>query len=654
MFVYKKLKPSDVSITPFEAHKQYTYDSSSAGSNGITFRTAQWTSESKAHYSADNLAGNFLNHRDYFQLDKVFYRDYIIDNANLIPDVNYIKQERRLYDKVNILSIPQGLFGNRIQPTTFNLTGSFNDGGTIVEIKDDGEGNIYPTTHTLGESNWPSEKKRVVYIGPVKGFKKKDLNVLPGTGNTLVNRVTSFTQENVYDDSYYINQVDYNRVTFNGDTPLTYINTGTDGHLRLDHDNKYNFGYDEDFNISFYFKPSSVNIAVIERSPGQNPSNYYLIAKSDTKTIIPTPGEGQSEVLSTFISGNLQAIDVPAENRYPFKIYYKHDLKDTGSIFFERSNGSLTSFVSTSLFYSSSIDENIHVSAQKSGSELQLWINGVKIVSGSDIDPVVCKDQPPTNEANLYIGTRGNIDSYLNSNLSQIMIWNEALSETQIQNISESITGTPYIGNIFYDEGFVTITHPSYTDVLQQYKANSGQSIKIGSTNGEITVSHSLDSTSPSLSSPLLEANFSIGNNNYNITSINGDNFTTDIPFAILSGSTEGAIVYSYTTASNDFTVNFKNSHLIFEHEYQCSVDEEEYNYTTNISVRKNKSNKSADLADCLTGSIDNSQITLFKPYTTTVGLYDDHYNLLAVGKFAQPVRMSEETDMTFVIRWDS
>ena len=61
MFVYKKLKPSDVSITPFEAHKQYSFSSSSAGSNGITFRATSWTSESKHTYSGDNIDGNF-NH----------------------------------------------------------------------------------------------------------------------------------------------------------------------------------------------------------------------------------------------------------------------------------------------------------------------------------------------------------------------------------------------------------------------------------------------------------------------------------------------------------------------------------------------------------------------------------------------------------------
>ena len=483
MFVYKKLKASDVSITPSEAHKQYSFDSSSAGTNGLTFNTALWTSESKAHYSTNTLAGNFQNHRKYFQLDKMFYRDYITDNANLIPDVNYIKQERRLYDKTNILSIPQNLFGSRIHPTSFILSGSFNNGGTIIEIKDDGEGNIYPTNYTLGTTNWPSEKGRIVYIGPVKGFKKKDLTTIPGTGHKIVNEEDSFTLENVYDDSYYINQVDYNKVTFNGDTPLTFINTGTEGHLRLDHDSKYNFGFDKDFNISFYFKTSEIDS---QRASGSaDNGKYYIIAKSDTKTIIPSPGEGQSEILSPFASGNLQALDVPAENTYPFKIYYTDDINNTGSIFFERSNGSITSFVSTPLFNSGSTDEIIHISAQKIGNELQIWKNGVKAVSGSDINPVICKDQPPTNEANLYIGSRGNIDSYLNSNLSQIMIWDGALSETQIQNVSESITGTPYIGNIFYDEGFLTVNHPSYSNVLQQYGSPQTQTITLNPTLGD-------------------------------------------------------------------------------------------------------------------------------------------------------------------------
>jgi hypothetical protein len=573
MFVYKKLKPSDVSITPFEAHKQYSYESSSAGNNSITFSTAHWTSESKAHYSENNTAGNFLNHRKYFQLDKVFYRNYITDNANLVPDVNYIDQERRLYDKTNILSIPQNLFGNRIQPTTFNLTGSFNGGNTIIEIKDDGEGNIYPTTYTLGSTNWPSEKGRIVYVGPVKGFKKKDLTTIPGTGQKIVNGDDSFTLENVYDDSYYINQVDYNKVTFNGDTPLTFINTGTEGYLRLDHDSKYNFGFDDDFNISFYFKTSEIDSQRVSGSADNG--KYYFIAKSDIKTIIPNPGEGQSEILSTFVSGNLQTLDMPAENAYPFKIYYTDDVDETGSIFFERSNGSLTSFVSTSLFYSGSTDEIIHISVQKIGNELQIWKDGVRTVSGSDIDPVVCKDQPPTNKANLYIGSRGNIDSYLNSNLSQIMIWDGALSATQIQNISESITGTPYIGNIFYDEGFVTINHPSYSDILQQYSGSISETITLNPTYGD-EFNH--DISAVAFSNPIFneliispafmnkQAKFWLSANDYSFlnstTVANGlvgswytfsPNLETDLGNITIGSVSEEIVRYDFMTSSTGF-----------------------------------------------------------------------------------------------------
>ena len=85
----------------------------------------------------------------------------------------------------------------------------------------------------------------------------------------------------------------------------------------------------------------------------------------------------------------------------------------------------------------------------------------------------MCKDFPPTNNANLYIGSRGDIDSYLNSNMSQIMIFDSALSTTQIQNVSQSIVGTPNIGNIFYDEGFITITNPDYKDILQEYSSST-------------------------------------------------------------------------------------------------------------------------------------------------------------------------------------
>ena len=93
--------------------------------------------------------------------------------------------------------------------------------------------------------------------------------------------------------------------------------------------------------------------------------------------------------------------------------------------------------------------------------------------------------------------------------------------------------------------------------------------------------------------------------------------------------------------------IQFQGSHMIWEHEYQCTIDEHEFNDTLNISARKLKTSDSHELADFTTGS-------LFKPYITTVGLYDENNELLVVGKMGQPVRASDETDTTIILRWDS
>ena len=96
----------------------------------------------------------------------------------------------------------------------------------------------------------------------------------------------------------------------------------------------------------------------------------------------------------------------------------------------------------------------------------------------------------------------------------------------------------------------------------------------------------------------------------------------------------------------NEFNLRFQGAHLIYENEYQCTVNEHEYNFTLNPSARKNRNTNSQDIANFATSS-------LFKPYVTTVGLYNEAGELLVVGKLGQATRMSDETDTTFVIRWD-
>ena len=83
----------------------------------------------------------------------------------------------------------------------------------------------------------------------------------------------------MYDDSYYLNQVDYKKITFtdrNTHSGFTsFIDTGTSGSLRLPHNDLYNFSLNDDFNISFYFKLSDDQKIATSGSLSNN--KYFII-----------------------------------------------------------------------------------------------------------------------------------------------------------------------------------------------------------------------------------------------------------------------------------------------------------------------------------------------------------------------------------------
>jgi len=93
-----------------------------------------------------------------------------------------------------------------------------------------------------------------------------------------------------------------------------------------------------------------------------------------------------------------------------------------------------------------------------------------------------------------------------------------------------------------------------------------------------------------------------------------------------------------------DYDVKFKNEHIIYENTVKCTVRESEFNYTHNPSI---STDTSGSLRNFATGSD-------FTPYVTTVGLYNDSQELLAVAKMAQPIPLSTNTDTTFLINYDT
>ena len=98
---------------------------------------------------------------------------------------------------------------------------------------------------------------------------------------------------------------------------------------------------------------------------------------------------------------------------------------------------------------------------------------------------------------------------------------------------------------------------------------------------------------------------------------------------------------------TGSFSINFRNEHTIYENFVKCTVEESEYNLSYNPTLLSDKTNISSSLAGFTTGSD-------FKPYVTTLGLYNEQNELLMVAKFGKPIPISSETDMTFLVKYDT
>lgn len=93
--------------------------------------------------------------------------------------------------------------------------------------------------------------------------------------------------------------------------------------------------------------------------------------------------------------------------------------------------------------------------------------------------------------------------------------------------------------------------------------------------------------------------------------------------------------------------ITFKGTHPIKEHIYICNILDGEFNATYNPTAREKYDERNDNLQAYTTHSE-------FNPYVTTIGLYNDHHELLAIGKLAQPIKNQDNYDNTFQIRFDT
>ena len=158
----------------------------------------------------------------------------------------------------------------------------------------------------------------------------------------------------------------------------------------------------------------------------------------------------------------------------------------------------------------------------------------------------------------------------------------------------------------------------------------------------------------------------------------------------------DGIIVVTDTGSYSDvgskkgtdgFTLVFDSTQTIYEREYVCKVNENDFQHTTNKSLKVGQSGSIAfsnkavtssifantihdrfpyDLVGFSTGSLKSGVYEIgteligaashsdFATYVTNIGLYNNANELLAIGKIAKPIKNDKELALTFVVRFDT
>ncbi len=132
----------------------------------------------------------------------------------------------------------------------------------------------------------------------------------------------------------------------------------------------------------------------------------------------------------------------------------------------------------------------------------------------------------------------------------------------------------------------------------------------------------------------------------------------------------------------NGYTLNYRSTHTIYQHEYRVISQTGRHNASINPSVTLGRSGsysvgvgKTGDYTffppgDNPSGGFNSTGSfksfyeatqhyenfvthSEFRPYITTIGLYNDAGELLVVGRTSRPIKNDDKVDMSFVVRFD-
>ena len=570
---FKKIGNQDQTITPFKAFKSWRYETTASldasgidrlvaikpntsvyAGNKVTLNTWQRELDSgsllvnSTNFKEASLMWYSINHLYYKRAGQPFETFGYSDPYAI---------ERTLFDEASIISIPQKQFGESIKPGSVKLHLT-NPAllATSMSFVDDGKGNLIDLALPT-----PVDQE-LLYLGfNSSTYDKNWTNNLVATEDT--NIVNTFKVDTIVPE-----------VTVTGKnvwiSPKYELPSGSwgnaahfyeDSYIRIPNKDEFNFKQSQNFAIAFWLKRDTVTA-----------TDQYVLSNRTT---------GTAEILNNRII-NTGDVNVNA-SQYPFEIYYP---ESSNTLTCKMSDGGTTSTLS----YTHNVIDRVHVLFQKTGSLMQLYINGSAV--GSTTTPAGNFH----NNADIFIGSLG-LDSNSVGNkgfvgaIDEFFIFNKALNTTEIITLTTTsydtlmTTNTNVVGNVFYEHGIIIISDP-------RPKYGKG--------------------------------NFRMFN---------------DKVYNYLTGQTQQGNL-------SGLYLEFNSTVTLYEHEYVCKLKEDEFNFTSNPTIRLDN-NINSDVPKPMVSN------DYFAPYITTVGLYSKNGELIAIGKLGTPIKKRDDVDLNIIVRFD-
>jgi hypothetical protein len=553
--LFKRINTQQYMINEYDLFKKTEFDNSKLSALDMELYTASYLDTSKYPFSKPPyntplfpsqsgvdpyILWNYLNHNYYKNnIDEKKYNESIFIDQSI---------SRTLYENSTVLNIGKSIYKNSIKPGSLKIIDKSSK--TDVTLIDDGDCNVIiqntasfsPVENLLIDLSF-NEKYKYRIASKKTGYLIQDSSIYKNNAipNKELKYVDGFTTTGSYVEPVGT------QVLFEGSQSIELKNIA-----------KYKLK-ENDYAISFWMSASA--------QPDDSEFKYLVCKQELTNLEIKEKSSGViTYKYKKILTGN-----------FPFSIKLMSSGSNAGYIYFSRLGGDSEYFVTSSTPIT---DKQHHILCQKSGSKLQLYIDGVK-----DSETEFFIDSKTDNTSPIFIGSLNGENYFYTGKLDEFKLYNTALTDVQILSLSDNNYETCYalqsnkIGNVFYKHGDIIIStiNPKYKNIFLGHDGNK-----------------------------------------------------------------------TYTSQSMDtgFSVEFRGANKLYEHEIVCRIPANEFNFSSNPTLKINNYTDSEKFKPFVTGSD-------FKLYFTTIGLYNDNYELVAIAKLSNPLPKYEDKDLNIIVKFD-